>query len=366
MPQPPPTGLDRSSPGVRVERVGAAGVLVLDRPRALNALTLPMLQKMRAALDAWRHDDGVRAVVIESASDRAFCVGGDVRNIREAVLAGRVAEGRHFFAEEYALNRAIAEYPKPYVSLIDGLNLGGGLGVSVHGRVRVATERARFAMPETGIGFFPDIGASFFLSRLPRPLARFLGLTGLQINAADALHLGLATHTAPVEALAGIRAAICAGTPLAEALAAPPRVELAPGPLARHEKLVSAAFAHDNTADVLAVLRGRDEPFAAEAAHALAAACPLSLHVTDVLLAHGAGDDLPGCLARELAAAEFMAAAPDFAEGIRARLVDRDGAPRWSRGPALDTLTAEFDALIAAGHTSTPRGQRRGIPGAWP
>ncbi|EFL20584.1 enoyl-CoA hydratase/isomerase [Streptomyces himastatinicus ATCC 53653] len=168
--------------------------LVLNRASALNALDTDTVLAMRAALDQWRDDPGVRAVVVRSGTPRAFCAGGDIRAIREAALRGDSAATTRFFREEYALNQEIAEYPKPYLALIDGVAMGGGLGISVHGAVRVATERSVFAMPETLIGFYPDIGASFFLPRLGGALGRYLGLTGARLSGADAVTAGLATQ----------------------------------------------------------------------------------------------------------------------------------------------------------------------------
>ncbi|MDA8250273.1 MAG: enoyl-CoA hydratase/isomerase family protein, partial [Rhodospirillales bacterium] len=189
-------------------RVGRIGRLLLNRPKALNALDLPMIRALCAALAGWRDDPAVHAVVIDSASDRAFCAGGDIRAVRAHALAGEADEVERFFAEEYALNAMIAAFPKPYIALIDGICMGGGIGVSVHGQVRVATEHAVFAMPETAIGFFPDIGATYVLPRLPGALGLYLGLTGERMAGADAVHAGLATHFVPRERLPALRAAL--------------------------------------------------------------------------------------------------------------------------------------------------------------
>ncbi len=189
-------------------REGRIGRLLLNRPKALNALDLGMIRALATALAGWRDDPAVEAVVIDSASDRAFCAGGDIRAIRGHALAGEFEAVETFFAEEYALNGAIAAFPKPYIALIDGICMGGGIGVSVHGRVRVASEHAVFAMPETAIGMFPDIGATFVLPRLPDALGMFLGLTGTRMMGADAVHAGLATHFVPRAQLPALRAAL--------------------------------------------------------------------------------------------------------------------------------------------------------------
>ncbi|MGH7041122.1 MAG: enoyl-CoA hydratase/isomerase family protein, partial [Acetobacteraceae bacterium] len=199
-----------NEPSVIARRDGRAGRLLLNRPKALNALDLPMIRAIAAALDAWRDDPHIHLVLIEGVGDRAFCAGGDIRALRQHQIDGERAPIDAFFAEEYALNRAIAEYPKPYVALIGGICMGGGIGVSVHAPYRVASEQAMFAMPETAIGFFPDIGASFFLPRLPGRLGRYLGLAGARIAGADAVHAGLATHFTPHDLLPALAAALAA------------------------------------------------------------------------------------------------------------------------------------------------------------
>src|SRR5450755_1323322 len=179
---------------VIARRDGRIGRLLLNRPKALNAIDLPMIRACTHALAEWRDDPHVHAVVVEGAGDRAFCAGGDIRALRDGQLAGDRGFVEAFFRDEYDLNLMISSYPKPYVALIDGICMGGGIGVSVHGPYRVATEHAMFAMPETAIGFFPDIGGTFFLPRLPGQLGIYLGLTGLRTTGADAVHAGFATH----------------------------------------------------------------------------------------------------------------------------------------------------------------------------
>src|SRR5690348_6956745 len=170
-----------------------AGRILLNRPKALNALDLDMIRTITRILQEWREDPHVHVVVIEGAGDRAFCAGGDIRALRDNQLSGNRPAVDAFFTEEYALNLMLSAYPKPYVALIDGICMGGGIGVSVHAPYRVATGHAAFAMPETAIGFFPDIGATFFLPRLPGALGVYLGLSGLRVTGADAVHAGFAT-----------------------------------------------------------------------------------------------------------------------------------------------------------------------------
>ena len=182
---------------------GRVGRIVLNRPKALNALDLDMIRTCTRALEQWRDDPHAHAVMIEGAGDRAFCAGGDIRAVRQFHLQGRTDQVEAFFSEEYALNFMIATWPKPYIALIDGICMGGGIGLSVHGAYRVATEHALFAMPETGIGFFPDIGATYVLPRLPGRLGTYLALTGARLQGADAVHAGLATQFTPSRIIAG-------------------------------------------------------------------------------------------------------------------------------------------------------------------
>ena len=182
----------QAEPTVIARRDGRVGRIVLNRPQALNALDLAMIRACAQLLEGWRDEPQVHAVVIEGAGDRAFCAGGDIRALRQYELDGEHHKAETFFREEYELNLMIATYPKPYIALIDGICMGGGIGVSVHAPYRVATEHAAFAMPETAIGFFPDIGATFFLPRLPGEIGTYLGLTGARMQGADAVHAGLA------------------------------------------------------------------------------------------------------------------------------------------------------------------------------
>ena len=187
------TGAGGGSGDIKFERRGGLGLITLNRPKALNALTLEMIGEMHPRLDAWAADPSVKAVAVQGAGDRAFCAGGDILHIYHGREDGRNPFGEAFFRAEYALNRRVKTYPKPYVALMDGVTMGGGVGLSVHGSHRVVSERCLFAMPETGIGLFPDVGGSYFLPRLPGQLGLFLGLTGWRLKAADCLYCGIGT-----------------------------------------------------------------------------------------------------------------------------------------------------------------------------
>ncbi|WP_408897442.1 enoyl-CoA hydratase/isomerase family protein [Nocardioides sp. R1-1] len=327
---------DETRNEVRIERLGPVGRIVLDRPRALNAITLDMVERIRVALEEWR-TAGLRAVVVESASDRAFSAGGDIRRVRENSLAGRHDESLRFFETEYAVNALLGSYPVPVVALVGGICLGGGMGLSVHGTFVVVSPEASFAMPETRIGFFPDVGGSHFLPRLPGHTGRYLGLTGARIGAADALALGVATHTCSAADLAALPELIAAyDGPLEQLLR-----ERAPdepgeaGALAAVRTELEWVFSAPDLGGIrtrLGRLTDADGPvgdWARDTSAALDAASPSSLALTDRLLVEGRGRNLEECLHAELAAARDRIASDDFIEGVRAVLVDKDHAPRW-------------------------------------
>ncbi len=322
-------------------RVGRIGRLLLNRPKALNALDLPMIRALCAALAGWRDDPAVHAVVIDSASDRAFCAGGDIRAVRAHALAGEADEVERFFAEEYALNAMIAAFPKPYIALIDGICMGGGIGVSVHGQVRVATEHAVFAMPETAIGFFPDIGATYVLPRLPGALGLYLGLTGERMAGADAVHAGLATHFVPRERLPALRAALVAdGAAAVAPLAAP----LPAFSLAAQRPAIDRCFSAGSVPDILGRLAIEDSDWARATLATLGRMSPSALSWSFAAIRRGAGLELAAALAAELRLTRAVTRQPDFAEGVRAMVVDKDRTPRW----APPTLAQVDAAAIAA------------------
>ena len=240
---------------------GNIGELILNRPAALNAIDLPMVRALRAGLDAFVANADVHAIILRSAGEGAFCAGGDVRHLRSLVLRGEYDLVRDFFTEEYALNAAIAACPKPYVSLIDGICMGGGLGLSIHGRYRVVTERARLALPETAIGFFPDIGASFFLPRLPGASGLWLGLTGARLEGSQAVALGLATHYVPAVRLAALHAALRSSREDIGSLIGSFAAPVAAGTFAAQRLEIDALFGAGTLADIFAALRAAPTPF---------------------------------------------------------------------------------------------------------
>ncbi|MGY1815307.1 enoyl-CoA hydratase/isomerase family protein [Blastococcus sp. SYSU D00820] len=359
----PPTAPTPVTGSVRSGAREGVGHLVLDRPEALNALDTAMVQALDAALAGWAGESGMRRVVLESSSARAFCAGGDIRAVRERALAGDTAGNREFFGTEYRLDRRIAEYPLPHVSLVQGACMGGGLGVSVHGSHRVATGTAVLAMPETGIGFFPDIGATWFLPRLPGHLGVHLGLTGARLTAEDALYCGLITHLVPAERLPDLRTGLADPArevaDVLDALAVWPggRRVRPPGDdpvwravsrLADAREAVDAVWSAPDLAAVLDRLAARSDDWSAETLAALHRASPASLHVTWALL-RAPQPSLAASLDRELQVALAVTGTPDFAEGVRAALVDRDRSPRWD--PAVSLTDRSADVLAAVLNT---------------
>lgn len=308
-------------------RAGGVATLRLNRPKALNALDPAMITGIARLLEDWRADPGVTMVLVEGEGGRAFCAGGDVRAARAMLEAGDAEGVNRFLAEEYRMNGAIAALPKPWVSLIDGVCMGGGIGVSVHGSHRVATEAAVFAMPETTIGLFPDVGTSFVLSRMPGALGLWLGLTGARLQGMAAVEAGFATHFIPRAELPALRAALLEGDTGAIGRLARPAE---PGALAALRPAIDRCFGAGSVPAILAALEAEDSDWAREQLAVLNRVAPTSLLVTHEMLARARHLDLPACLAMDTTLARSMTAHPDFREGVRALLVDKDNAPRWT------------------------------------
>lgn len=329
---------------VIARRQGRIGRLLLNRPRALNALSLGMIEAIGAALAEWRDDPAVHAVVVEGAGGRAYCSGGDIRAMRALATAGDTAGIRRYFTAEYGLNRVIAEYPKPYVALVDGICMGGGLGVAMHGAARVATEAALFAMPETGIGFLVDVGASHVLPRLRGAFGMYMALTGARVGGADAVYLGLATHFTARERLATLADEMAEDgvAVLADAAMSPP-----PGALPGVTDAVRRCFGADSVAEILRRLEAEGTDWARETLEQMRAASPSAVLWTFELVRAGAGRTLAQALTAELALTGPVTSHPDFAEGVRAMVVDKDRTPRWSPARIEDVDPAAIRAMFA-------------------
>jgi enoyl-CoA hydratase len=343
-------------------REGGVATVTLNRPRALNAFTLDMYRRFDPMLRAWAEDRSVRAVLVRGAGNRAFCAGGDVRAVCEAGrgIAGDPKLTSVFFWEEYELIRRVHRYPKPYLAIIDGITMGGGAGVSVNGAYRIATERTLLAMPETGIGLFPDVGATRFLNLCPGQIGRYLGLTGARLGPADALYCGFATHFVRrdrvpelVDGLASIRWRD--GEERAQVEEALAGFVSDPGapPLAARRAVIDRSFAADTIETILDALAreagsgGPDSGWAAETRAALLTKSPTSLKVTLRQLIVGRECDLEQALALEYRLTQHFMAGHDFYEGVRAVVVDKDQNPRWRPATLAEVSDAAVDAYFA-------------------
>lgn len=329
---------------VRVE--GRAGHLVLNRPKALNALTHAMALRLAETLAAWQDDPAVETVVISGAGERGLCAGGDIRAIHEDARSGDGAASAAFWRDEYRLNAAIARYPKPYVAVMDGIVMGGGVGVSAHGSVRIVTERSRIAMPETGIGFVPDVGGTYLLALAPGELGTHLALTGAPVGARDAQLCGLADHFVPSARLPELLAGL-AEQPVPDVL--PHFVREAPGgELEAHREWIDHCYAAATVEEIVDRLLGTGVPAAKEAADTLLAKSPTALKVTLASLRRARElGPLERVLEQEYRVSCAALATPDLVEGIRAQVIDKDRAPRWSPCTFAEVTDAAVQRFFA-------------------
>jgi enoyl-CoA hydratase len=340
---------------VLVARDGGLGRLTLNRPDALHALTLGMVQTLAQALLAWRSDPSVGAVLIDHTGPRGFCAGGDIRMLA-ASGQGDGAEARAFFHAEYRLNHLLHSYPKPVVALMDGVTMGGGVGISVHGPFRIATERTVFAMPETGIGLFPDVGGGWFLPRLPGETGTWLALTGTRLKAADCRAAGIATHFVPSELLGAVKAQIAgaaqAHDPAAalasglDALDEPAGAvrELTPEARAR----IDRCFAGDSVEAILEALAADGSDWAQAQAKTLADKSPQTLKVALRQLRAGrAMASFADVMVMEYRIGARVIHRPDFAEGVRAVILDKDNHPHWLPGTLAGVPDTLLDQIFA-------------------
>jgi enoyl-CoA hydratase len=336
---------------VLIRREGSAGFLSLNRPQAIHALTLPMVHAMTRALLEWRDDPEVKAVIIDHAEGRGFCSGGDIAFLRNSALNDGGVSGRKFFHDEYQLNHLIFTYEKPVVAFMDGITMGGGVGISQPARFHVATENTRYAMPETGIGLFPDVGGGWYLSRLPGRIGQFLALTGARLDGAECKWAGLATHYLPHDALAEAKERIAHGHEPAQVLAAlavtppPAKIEGNAAAIAKH-------FASDRYEDILASLEADDSEWAAKELATLRTKSPQTCKVALRQLHDSlACADFAANMRQEYRIASRVLTRPDFAEGVRAVIVDKDNAPKWNpakpEGVSDELIESIFAALPA-------------------
>lgn len=319
-------------------RRGKSGVMTLNRPEALNALTLNMVRLIKPVLSEWAMDASIDYVVIEGAGEKGFCAGGDIRALHDWGKAG-APEATGFYREEYQLNHQIKTFPKPYIALIDGITMGGGVGVSVHGDYRVATEKTLFAMPETGIGLLPDVGGTYFLPRLAGETGAWLVLTGARLRGTDSLAAGVATHYMASEKIEVLKDALAMGGNVEAILAAhheTPEGASLPAQQADIDRL----FVGDRVADIVAALEADGGDWAAKQAAAIKTKSPTSAAVALRQMRDGIKTDFDECMRIEMRAVTRIMALPDFYEGVRATIIEKDGAPQWSPLADIEAIFA--------------------------
>jgi enoyl-CoA hydratase len=341
-----------SEPDLIARREGAVGVIRLNRPKTINAVTLEMFRDIDRALDQFEADPEIGLILLEGAGERGLCAGGDIRALYESSkVHGDL--GKILWREEYILNARIARFPKPYVAFMDGIVMGGGVGLSAHGRHRVVTERTRLAMPEVGLGFFPDVGGTWLLSRSPGEIGTYFGLTGQTMNGPDAIYARFADAVVPSGKLAALRESLLklsAGVTSAEVkntIDGFATGETA-GPVAAMRPQIDRWFAHDRMQDIVAALQADSSELAQSALKKLNEKSPRGMVVALRLLRLARGSSsLEECLVREYRAALQVFASADFREGVRAAVIDKDRNPRWSPS-RIEDVTAEMIAPYLA------------------
>jgi enoyl-CoA hydratase len=329
-----------ASDDILFEKRGAAGLITLNRPKALNALTHGMAVAMHARLGEWAVDKSIACVIVQGAGERAFCAGGDIRTLYDSGRAG-TPYALEFYRDEYLLNAYIKHYPKPYVALISGIVMGGGVGVSVHGSHRIADETTVFAMPETGIGLFPDVGGSFFLPRLAGELGMYLGLTGTRLKSADAFHAGVATQFVPaaqraalIEQLAGGNLSVVSTNP-------------GPAPLADLRGKINTIFSAATVEAILERLDRDGSDWALDTAATIRGKSPTATKLAFRQIREGKLKSFDDCMRMEFRMVNRVIAGHDFYEGVRATIIDKDGAPKWKPGSLAAVSDTDIDAYFA-------------------
>ncbi len=334
---------------------GRIAVITLNRPQALNALTQAMCNAIRPQLARWASDDMIAAVIIKADGAKAFCAGGDVVSLSHAGKAGS-QDWEDFFCDEYRLNYAIATYPKPYIALIDGIVMGGGVGVSVHGRYCIASENYIFAMPETAIGLIPDVGSTYALAQLPGNIGLYLGMTGARLKAADALAVGLCTHYVPSDQHTALLGALIAAPDMIEATLARFHQDACDSRIMSKQPLIDNHFAEDSVESIMNSLSIGDD-WAVGVRDILLKMSPTSLKLTHLAIRAAIGDSLESCLRREYRIVYQIKSGHDFYEGVRAQLIDKDRQPIWkpaALGDVTDEMIFDYIRKPARGDVQLP------------
>nr|WP_128617643.1 enoyl-CoA hydratase/isomerase family protein [Mycobacterium lepraemurium] len=324
---------------------GNVGLITLNRPKAINSLNQPMIDALSAVLTDWARDDKVRTVLLSGAGERGLCAGGDVVSIYHSARKDGV-EARRFWRDEYQLNAQISEFAKPYVAVMDGIVMGGGVGVSAHANTRVVTDTSKVAMPEVGIGFIPDVGGVYLLSRAPGGLGLHAALTGAPFSGADAIAMGFADHYVPHADVEAFRRAVVADG--AESALAKYAVEPPPSELAAQRDWIDECYAGQTVEDIVAALRAHGASPAHDAADLIATRSPIALSVTLAAVRRAA--DLPtlkDVLVQDYRVSSASLCLHDLVEGIRAQLIDKDRNPQWSPARLADVTVADVEAYFA-------------------
>ena len=339
------------------ERRGAAGVVTLNRPKALNAVSHAMVLALHAQLKEWANDPAITRVVITAAGERAFSAGGDIRALYDLGLADRHDEALQFWADEYPLNIAIKNYRKPYIALIDGIAMGGGIGVSVHGSHRVAGDKFSFAMPEVSIGFFPDVGATWFLPRMPGEIGTYCALTGERFGIADGVGTGIATHRIPSARFPDLLDGLT-GTVSVDAVLSAFSEPAGEGPIMTRRAAIGRLFGGDRVEAILDALDGEagsgsaDAGWAGKTAATIRTKSPTSLKLALAQVRRGAANaseawDFETCMRAEFRIVSRVIHGHDFYEGVRAVIVDKDNKPRWHPATLAEVSDAEIKRHFA-------------------
>lgn len=341
-----------TEPEILFERRGAAGIVTLNRPAALNAVTHDMVRALAAKLGEWARDGAITRVIVTAAGGRAFSAGGDIRALYDLGRAGRHKDALQFWRDEYPLNAFIKHYPKPYVALIDGIVMGGGVGVSIHGSHRVAGDRFAFAMPEVGIGFFPDVGATWFLPRMPGELGTYCALTGERLSAGDAVAAGVATQRVPSKRFPDLLDGLTGTVPV-DALLAAFAEPAGEQKLVIHRAAIDRLFNGETVEGILSALDaeagsgGEAAAFAGNAAATMRTKSPLSLKIAFRQMRAGKNWDFETCMRAEFRIVSRIVVGHDFYEGVRAVIVDKDNAPRWQPARLTEVDAAEVERYFA-------------------
>jgi enoyl-CoA hydratase len=338
-------GVTEESDEVLTRVDGGVGLITLNRPKAINSLNQPMVDALSATLTRWETDDAVRSVVLSGAGDRGLCAGGDVVAVYNSARADG-AEARRFWRDEYLLDGQVGRFAKPYVSLMDGIVMGGGVGVSAHANTRVVTETSKIAMPEVSIGFIPDVGGAFLLSRAPGALGLHAALTGAPFSGADAIAMGFADHYVPHSELEAFAAAIVSDG--IESALAGHAIEPPPSDLAAQRDWIDECFAGDTVEDIVAALRGHDAGPANDAANLIASRSPISVSVAlQAVRRAGKLETLEDVLIQDYRVSSASVHSHDLVEGIRAQIIDKDRNPKWSPATLAAVSAADIDAYFA-------------------